>query len=379
MDMRTKLIHAGFDKKLYDGASSVPVFQASTFHQPNPLKFGKYCYARVDNPTRHALETAIAELEGAKFGFAFASGIAAVSSVLMLFQPGDHLVVGIDIYGGTYQVLTTVFKQWGLQTTFVDSTNLIAVKKALTPRTKAIIIETPSNPILKITDLAAISKIAHENKILAITDNTFMTPFLQKPLDFNFDIVIHSATKYIGGHSDIVAGLAVTNNKKLAQKLRMIQIAFGAILGPQDCWLAIRGLKTLAVRINTQQESAQQMALWLLRHPKIKKVYYPGLKNHPGRDIHFKQAKGPGAMIAFELKTAASALKFLRSVKIPLVAVSLGSVESILSYPVVMSHAAMSPKQRRERGVNDSLIRFSVGLESVDDLKKDFANALKNR
>ncbi|HAL45207.1 MAG: cystathionine gamma-synthase [Planctomycetes bacterium GWF2_42_9] len=378
MDIETKLIHSGFDRNLYHGASSLPIFQISTYHQKDPECLGEYGYSRCNNPTRQALENAIAELEGGQCGFAFASGIAAISSVFMLFQPGDHLIVSNDVYGGTHQVLTTVFKQWGLKTSFVDSTDLAAIQKAITPQTKAIFVETPSNPILKITDLAAIAEIAHSHKLYALTDNTFMSPFLQNPLELGFDIVIHSATKYICGHSDVVAGLAVTKDAELGKRLRNIQIAFGAILGPHDSWLALRGIKTLGVRMRAQQENAGKMAQWLSEQQKVKKVYYPGLKTHPGREIHFKQAKGGGAVISFELESTKGAVNFLRSVKIPLVAVSLGGVESILSYPVTMSHALMPRLEREERGINGALVRFSVGMESTEDMMKDFSQAFSN-
>jgi cystathionine beta-lyase/cystathionine gamma-synthase len=379
MDIETKLIHSGYDKNLYHGASSVPIFQVATYHQNDPEHLAKFGYSRCGNPTRDALETAIAELEGGSYGFAFGSGVAAISSVFLLFQPGDNLVVAADVYGGTYQLLTNIFKQWGLTTTFVDCTNLDLVRKAITPKTKAIYVETPSNPTLKITDLAGITKIAKENKILSITDNTFMSPYLQRPLEFGFDIVLHSATKYIGGHSDIIAGLAVTKNADLAKRLRTVQYSMGAILAPHDCWLALRGFKTLGVRMKAQQENAQKMAEWLTQQPQIKKVYYPGLKTHPGHDIHFKQARGGGAIVSFELNSTKEAVKFMRSVKIPLVAVSLGGVESILSYPVTMSHSLMPKDEREQRGITGSLIRFSVGLESVDDLIADFSSALKNK
>jgi cystathionine beta-lyase/cystathionine gamma-synthase len=252
------------------------------------------------------------------------------------------------------------------------------MRKAISAQTKAIFVETPSNPILKITDLAAIAELAHSHKLLALTDNTFMSPYLQKPLELGFDIVIHSATKYIGGHSDVVAGLVVTKNPELGKKLRNIQIAFGAILGPHDSWLALRGIKTLGVRMKAQQDNAGKMAEWLSKQPQVKKVYYPGLKTHPGHDIHFKQAKGGGAMISFELQSTKHAVAFLRSVKIPLVAVSLGGVESILSYPVTMSHALMPAKEREERGITGALVRFSVGMESAEDLMKDFSQAFNN-
>lgn len=376
MDFETELIHCGQDKNLFFGASSVPIFQNSTFHQADPSHHSEYVYSRSQNPTRQALEEAIAKLEGGKYGCAFSSGIAAISSVLMLFKPGDHMVVGVDIYGGTYGVLTTIFKQWGLTTSFVDTTNLDAVQKAITPQTKAIIVESPSNPTLKISDLKAIAKIAHENKLYAITDNTFMSPLLQRPLELGFDIVIHSATKYIGGHSDVVAGLAVTKDPELGKKLHFTQIVFGAILGPQDSWLTLRGLKTLAVRMKAQQETAGKIAQWMVSQPKIKNVYYPGLENHPGRAIHFKQASGGGAVVSFELQSKKQTLEFLRNVKVPLVAVSLGGVESILSYPVTMSHLRMPAEMREERGITDSFIRFSAGLESADDLINDFSQAL---
>ncbi len=377
MDFKTKLIHCGRNKKSFFGASSVPVFQISTYHQDDPEHLAKYGYARSENPTREALETAIAELENGSNGFAFASGMAAISSVLMLFEPGDHLVVGNDIYGGTYRILTTVFKRWGLNTTFVDSANLDTVRTAITPATKAVIVETPSNPMLRITDIAGVAGICRSKGLLAITDNTFMSPLLQRPLELGFDIVLHSATKFIGGHSDVVAGLAVTKNAELGCRLGQIQNAFGAILGPQDSWLILRGLKTLEVRLTTQQATAEKVAKWLVSRPEVKRVFYPTLEGHPGRDIHLKQSSGGGAVLSFELQSPAAAAVFLRAVKLPLVAVSLGGVESILSYPVTMSHAAMPPAQREARGITSSLIRFSAGLESAGDLLDDFRQAFE--
>lgn len=375
MNFQTKLIHSGYDRKLFFGASSVPVFQTSTYHQQDPEHLAKYNYSRSDNPTRQALESAIAALEGGVCGVAFASGMAAVSSVLMMFQPGDHLIVSNDIYGGTYLVLTSIFKQWGLKITFVNNTNLDDVRAAITPQTKAIIAETPSNPTLQITDLAGIAEIAKANKIYTITDNTFMSPLLQRPLELGFDIIIHSATKFIAGHSDVVAGLVVTKDEQIGRKIRDVQNAFGAILGPQDSWLTLRGIKTLGVRLSAQQVGAEKIANWLVSRSEVRKVFYPGLKTHPGHNIHFKQSAGGGAIVSFELKSPRCAVAFLRAVKIPLVAVSLGGVESILSYPASMSHAMMSPAQREERGITGSLIRLSVGLESPDDLINDFTEA----
>ncbi len=376
MKDRTKMIHTGHDRDLYTGAAATPIYQVSTFGQNDPEHPGRYDYARSDNPTREALEQAIAVLEGGARGLAFASGMAATSSVLLLFQPGDHLVVGRDIYGGTYRVLTTLFHRWKLDVTFVDATDPDAVRQAITPATRALFVETPANPLLQITDLRAMAAIAREHGILAIVDNTFMTPHLQRPLDLGFDVVVHSATKFLGGHSDVIAGLAVTRDEALGRRLKQIQNGFGAILGPQDSFLVSRGIKTLAVRLEVQQESALQIARWLQTRTEVRKVFYPGLDSHPGRDIHAAQTSGPGAVMSFELADGPAAVAFLKRVKLPLVAVSLGGVESILSYPVTMSHASIPRDEREARGITDRLVRLSVGLESPDDLMADLTQAL---
>jgi cystathionine beta-lyase len=374
--LETRLVHPEQDRDPRTGASSIPIYQVSTYHQDDPEHLGRYDYARSDNPTREALEVAIADLEGGARGFAFASGMAAISSVLLTLQAGDHLVVGEDIYGGTYRILTTVLKRWGLTCTFVDSTDLERFAAAITPQTKAVFVETPSNPTLKITDLAAVAALAHHHGLLAITDNTFMSPALQRPLELGFDIVVHSATKFIGGHSDLIAGLAVARDAETGRRLRHVQNAFGAILGPQDSWLALRGLKTLAVRLRQQQASAETLARWLQTQPQVTRVYYPTLDGHPGRDIHLRQAGGGGAVVSFELASRAAAVRLLKSVRLPLVAVSLGGVESILSYPVTMSHAAMPAAEREARGISAGLVRLSVGLEAVADLRADLEQAL---
>ena len=379
MNFRTRLIHSGKDRDPYTGASSIPIYQVSTYAQQDPEHLGRYDYARSDNPTREALEQAIAELEGGARGLAFASGMAATSSVLLLFQPGDHLIVGKDIYGGTYRILTTVFRQWKLDVTFVDSADSDSVRRAVTPTTKAIFVETPANPLLQITDLRAMVQIAREHNLLAITDNTFMTPYLQRPLELGFDIVVHSATKFLGGHSDLIAGLAVVREEALGRRLRSIQNAFGAILGPQDSWLVLRGIKTLAVRMDAHQRSAETIAQWLLSRPEIRRVHYPGLEQHPGRETHMRQAAGGGAVVSFELSDAAAAVSLLKRVKLPLMAVSLGGVESILSYPATMSHAAMPRAERLARGITDGLVRLSVGLEAPEDLIADLASALAEK
>jgi cystathionine beta-lyase len=371
----TRIIHSGRDRDPHTGASSIPIYQASTFHQPDPEHLGEYDYARSGNPTREALEHTIAELEGGASGFAFASGMAATSSVLLLFQAGDHLIVGRDIYGGSYRILTTVFKRWGLDVTFVDTTVPDNVLAALRPNTRGLFVESPANPLLSVTDLRAMAQLANTHNLLAITDNTFMSPYLQRPLAFGFDIVVHSATKFLGGHSDVVAGLAVTRDIMVGRRLKQIQNAFGAVLGPQDAWLLLRGIKTLSVRLDAQQATADKLARWLATRKEVKRGYYPGLDSHPGHAAHLSQARGGGAVVSFELENGPAAVAFMKRVKLPLVAVSLGGVESILSYPATMSHAAMPQDERRARGITDGLMRLSAGLEAADDLIADFAQA----
>ena len=370
MTNHTRLIHPPMDRDPRTGASSIPIYQVSTFHQEDPEHLGRYDYARSDNPTREALEQAIAQLEGGARGLAFASGMAATSSVLLLFQPGDHLVVGRDTYGGTFRILTTVFRQWKLDVTFVDSTDPDSIRRAITPATRALFVETPANPLLTITDLRSVAAIAREHKLLAITDNTFMTPYLQRPLELGFDIVVHSATKFIGGHSDLIAGLAVAREEGLGRRLRQIQNAFGAILGPQDSWLTLRGLKTLAVRMDAEQRGAEQIATWLQTRPEIRHVFYPTLASHPGRDVHLRQAAGGGAVVSFELADGAAAVRLMKRVKLPLVAVSLGGVESILSYPATMSHAAMPRAERLARGAVAFSARHFNWQSSAEALAK---------
>ena len=375
MKRQTRLVHSGRAAAPAIGAASVPICQASTFAQPDPDHPGPYDYSRSGNPTRQALEETIAELEGGATGLAFASGMAATSSALLLFEPGDHLLVGRDVYGGTYRVLTTLFKRWQLDATFVDATDPAAVRAAVRPATRGLFVETPANPLLQITDLRAMADIARERGLLSIVDNTFMTPHLQRPIELGFDVVVHSATKFLGGHSDVVAGLAAVRDAETGRKLKQVQNAFGAILGPQDSWLVLRGIRTLGVRMDAQQRAAGEIARWLAGRPEIRRVYYPGLPDHPGRDVHERQADGPGAVLSFELADEAATLPFLKQVELPLVAVSLGGVESILSYPARMSHAAMPKAERLARGITDGLLRLSVGLEAPEDLIADFQAA----
>jgi cystathionine beta-lyase/cystathionine gamma-synthase len=376
MKLRTKIIHSGKDIDEFTGASSIPIYQVSTYAQRDPINLGKLDYGRGDNLTRHAVEHVVSILEGGMGGFAFSSGMAAISSVFLLFKPGDEIIVTQDVYGGTYRVLSTIFSNWGLKSKYVDMTDISSIEKSITSSTKAIFVETPTNPLLKIIDLRAVSEIAKKNGLLTIIDNTFMTPYLQRPIEFGFDIVIHSGTKFLGGHSDLIAGVVVVKDEELALKMKRIQNSFGAILGPMDSFLLHRGIKTLAIRIEAQQKTAFELAKWLEGKRGIKKVFYPLLDNHIGRDIHLRQAYGGGAVISFELENYDIAYNFMKSIKLPLLGVSLGGVESILSYPATMSHAAMSKEERIKRGITDSLVRLSVGLEDIEDLKEDMENAL---
>jgi len=376
MDYRTKILHAAEEKDSYVGSSSIPIFLGSTFSQEDPLVFRQYKYGRSSNPTGDALEHTVAALEGGNRGFAFSSGMAAISSVFLLLKTGDHVVVCEDVYGGTHRVLTRLFDRWGLRYTFADISSREKVRKAVGQDTVAIFAESPSNPTLKITDLAGVVQEARERGILTIIDNTFMSPFLQRPIELGFDIVIHSATKFLGGHSDLIAGVVVTKEEDWGRRLKEVQVAFGAILSPQDSWLLMRGIKTLAARMEVQQRNAELIASWLSSRPEIEHVYYPGLESHPDRELHFKQASGPGAVVSFELATVEVTHAFLRSVKLPLLATSLGGVESILSYPATMSHASVPPGERMARGISDRLVRLSVGLEDPEDIIGDFEQAL---
>ncbi|WP_134685908.1 aminotransferase class I/II-fold pyridoxal phosphate-dependent enzyme [Brevibacillus migulae] len=376
MNFATKLLHGRSGIDPFTGASSIPIYQASTFHQFDLDQPGVYDYGRSGNPTRHALEEAIAVLEGGSRGFAFASGMAAISGVFMLFSTGDHLIVPEDVYGGTYRFLTKILSRLGIEVSFVDTTRISQIEAAIRPNTKAIFIETPSNPTLKVTDLAAVSRLAKAHQLLTIVDNTFLTPYYQRPLELGADIVIHSATKFIGGHSDVVAGLVVTKDEELGNQLYLIQNGMGAVLGVQDCWLVMRGLKTLKSRLDVSTHSAGKIAAWLDRHPHVQRVYYTGLAAHEGHELQERQASGHGAVLSFDVGNRDMAKALFDAVRLPIVAVSLGAVESILSYPAMMSHAAMPAEERLERGITDGLIRLSVGLEDVDDLIADLEQAL---
>jgi cystathionine beta-lyase/cystathionine gamma-synthase len=376
MKFGTKLIHNGNEIDKTTGALSIPVYQVSTYHQEDIDNPPPYDYSRSGNPTRAALEDTIAQLENGTRGFAFATGMAATSSALSIFSSGDHILVCQDVYGGTYRVTNTLFKNFGLQVDFFDATDLESIIEMIKPNTKAIFLETPSNPLLKVTDLKKAVKIAKQYGLLSLIDNIFLTPYLQRPLDLGIDVVIHSATKFIGGHSDVVAGLVVVKDDALAKKIYAVQNGFGAILGPQDSWLLLRGLKTLKIRMDYQQKSAQALAEWLAGNPKIESVYYPGLATHKDIEIHYGQSDGAGAVLSFKTKSTDVARAFMNKVELAAVAVSLGGVETIVSYPVKMSHASIPKLEREKLGITDNLIRVSVGLEDIEDLISDFEIAL---
>ncbi|XXF77027.1 aminotransferase class I/II-fold pyridoxal phosphate-dependent enzyme [Myxococcaceae bacterium GXIMD 01537] len=373
--LATRVIHFGANVDKHTGASSVPLYQATTFHHDSLEQPPEYDYTRSGNPTRQALEDSIARLEGGARGLAFSSGMAAVSTAFMLLSAGDHVICTEDVYGGTYRLLTAILGRLGIETTFVDMTDLDAVRAARRPNTRAVFLETPSNPTLRITDIAGVAEWARRHGLLTFLDNTFMTPCLQRPLELGVDVVVHSATKFLGGHSDVLAGLAVTADKALGERLKYLQNGLGCVLGVQDSWLLMRGMKTLVARMEGSERSARRLAQWLARHPAVTRVYYPGLPEHPGRALHERQSSGYGAIVSFDVGSGARARHVLERVGLPLVAVSLGAVESILSYPAMMSHAAMPREVRLQRGIGDGLLRYSVGLEAVEDLIEDLEQA----
>ncbi|MBK5273809.1 MAG: PLP-dependent transferase [Desulfuromonadales bacterium] len=376
MKLATTLIHGGPTVDLQTGALGVPIYQISTYRQTSVDHFGKYDYARGDNPTREALEETIAALEGGSRCLAFSSGMAAISTTLMIFSPGDHLVVCDDVYGGAYRVLSTIFSRMGINSTFVDATDLAAIEAAIRPETKGIYLETPSNPLLKVTDLRGAVDIARRHSLITLVDNTFMTPYLQRPLELGCDIVLHSGTKFLNGHSDVICGFAVVKDTDLGNRIRYIQNAFGTGLGPQDSFLTLRGVKTLKVRMDQSQLNTMKIAAWLKAHQRVTAMYYPGLPEHPGYAIHAAQSDGPGAVFSFELDSFETTKRLLEGSRLAAFAVSLGGVESIISYPARMSHASVPPEERKRKGITDTLVRLSVGLEDPDDLIADLDQAM---
>ena len=376
MRAKTRLIHGGIVGDEATGAVSTPIYQVSTYKQEAVGKFKGYEYSRTGNPTRHALEELIADVEFGHAGFAFGSGMAAISSVMMMFSAGDHVILTDDVYGGTYRVMNKVLNRFGLEFTFVDTGNLEEVEAAVKENTKAIFIETPTNPLLKVTDIEQLAKFAKSKNLLTIVDNTFMTPYLQNPIKLGADIVLHSATKYIGGHSDVVAGLVVVNSEELATDLHFIQNSVGAILGPQDSWLLMRGLKTLGLRMEEAGTNAQRIAEFLKAHEAVGTVIYPGLPEHKGHELMKKQATGFGGMISFDVGSKEKAGELLAKLKYFTLAESLGAVESLISVPAQMTHASIPVERRGELGIVEGLVRISVGIEDVEDLIEDLEQAL---
>lgn len=376
MRIESLAVHAGPGVD-HTGAVSVPIYLTSTFRQSGPAEHGGYEYSRTGNPTREALEAAVAQLEGGARGLAFASGMAAISTVLSLFNAGDRIVVSQDVYGGTFRVLTKVFARFGLEATFVDTTNLEALEAAVGSGAAALFIETPTNPTMRITDLRRASEIAHRTGALVVVDNTFMTPYWQRPLELGADLVVHSATKYLGGHSDVVGGVVIARTPELGENLHFLQNSIGAVLPPFDSWLLLRGLKTLAVRMERHESNARAIASWLLHQPSVSRVLYPGLPSHPGHDIHTSQAGGFGGMLSFEVHSDALADRLVRRVKLITLAESLGAVESLISLPAKMTHASIPPERRAELGISNRLVRLSVGIENLNDLIEDLDQALE--
>ena len=378
MKFNTKTIHGGQITEKGYGAVMPPIYQTSTYSQSSPGKHQGYEYSRTHNPTRHALESSLASIENGQFGLAFGSGLAAIDAVLKLFKPGDEIISTNDLYGGSYRLFTKIFEKYGLKFHFTDMQNVTNVEALINVKTQMIWVESPTNPMMSIVDIKALSKIAKANEILLAVDNTFATPFLQKPLDLGADIVMHSATKYLAGHSDVVLGALVTDNKKISDQLYFIQNASGAICGPMDSFLALRGIKTLHVRMARHCENAKKIAFFLESHTKIEKVFWPGFKSHPNHEIAKNQMTDFGAMISFTTKgnNYEEAIRVVENLTIFTLAESLGGVESLAGHPASMTHASIPKDQRELSGVVDSLIRLSVGIEDAEDLIEDLKQAI---
>lgn len=381
MKFNTKVIHGGQHHDPSTGAVMPPVYQTSTFVQSSPGQpIGDYEYSRASNPTRTALENALASIENGTKGLAFSSGLAATDCVLRSFKAGDEVIAMDDLYGGTYRMFTRIYKDSGIKFHFVDMNNLEEFKSLINENTKLVWVETPTNPLMKLADIEAIAKITKEKNLLFAVDNTFATPYLQKPLDLGADIVMHSATKYLGGHSDVIAGALIVKDEKLGEQLHFQQFATGATLGPQDSFLVLRGIKTLHLRVQRHCENGAKVTEFLNNHPKVKTVYYPGLESHPFHEIAKKQMKnGFGGMVSFTFESGKKedAIRFLEKLKVFTLAESLGGVESLANHPALMTHASIPEDKRKEIGITDDLVRLSVGVEDIDDLIEDLKQALQ--
>lgn len=375
MSIATDAAHIGLDWDTRTGAVTVPIYQTATFRHPGLGQSTGYDYSRSGNPTRQALEEGIARLDGGTRGFAYSSGMAAITSLLFLFEKGDHLIVTEDLYGGTYRLFEKVFSQFGLSFSYVDTSNAKEVARAVRPETRALFVESLTNPLVKVADIAALSALCRERELLLIVDNTFLTPYILRPLDLGADITVYSGTKYLSGHNDTVSGLVVVKDPQLAERVYFHQNSAGAVLGPQDSWLTIRGMKTLSVRLDRQLENALKIAQWLETHPRVARVHYPGLPSHPGHELLKRCGKGFGGMIAFEVDDPALVEQLLLKTKLISFAESLGGVETLITFPEVQTHADIEPEIRARLGINNVLLRLSVGIEDADDLIGDLTQA----
>lgn len=377
MNKKTQLIHGGVTTDPYTGAVTTPIYQTSTYIQDDigDMRQG-YEYSRSANPTRTALEGLIADLEEGQFGYAFGSGMAAISAIIMLLDKGDHLLINSDVYGGTYRALSKVFTRFGIEADFIDTTKIDEIEQYIKPETKMLYIETPSNPLLRVTDIKKSAELAKSHNLISVVDNTFMTPYFQNPLKFGIDIVLHSATKYLGGHSDVVSGLVATNDEALAERIGFIQNSTGGVLGPQDSYLLIRGIKTLGIRMEQVQRNTLEIIAMLQEHNAVRQVFHPSIATHLNHDIHQRQAEGHTGVIAFEVADIESAKQVIKASKYFTLAESLGAVESLISVPALMTHASIPKDIREKEGIADGLIRLSVGIEGTEDLVEDLKTAL---
>jgi len=376
MGFATTAIHAGNEPDIATGAVSVPIYQTSTYAQEGLGKNKGFEYARTQNPTRLALERNIAALENAKFGYAFASGMSAIDATLKLVKAGDHVILGDNTYGGTYRLFNRILTNYGVEFDLADTSDITSLEKAFEPNTKMVFVETPTNPVMTVTDLSAVSELAHANGAKVVCDNTFMSPYFQKPIDLGVDIVVHSTTKYLNGHSDSVGGFVALNDEKDAEWIQFVQNSVGAILSPFDSFLVLRGTKTLAVRMDAHDRNGRMVANFLTEHPKVQKVYYPGLASHPQHELAARQQSGFGGMVSFETGSLENAKKVLESVKLCTLGESLGGVESLISHPATMTHASVPQESREKLGITDGLVRISVGIEDIEDIIADLDQAL---
>ncbi|TGE66902.1 trans-sulfuration enzyme family protein [Weissella confusa] len=376
MKFETKVIHGGTQGDPVTGAVTTPIYQTSTYHQKELGGGAKYEYTRGENPTRFALESVMADIENGTDGFAFSSGMAAIHATMSLLKAGDHIVMANDVYGGTFRLVNRIMAELGIKFTAVDTADSDALKAAMTPETKMVYLESPSNPLMHVTDIAEASKIAHEGGAIAVVDNTFASPYNQNPLDLGADVVVHSGTKYLGGHADLLSGFVVVKDAKLAERFKFIQMSIGAVLSPQDSYMVQRSIKTLALRVQRHNENTMALAEFLNNHPKVAKVYFPGLPGTPDHEIAKKQMRGFGGMMSIELQPGLDVKKFVENLDVFLLAESLGGVESLIEVPAVMTHASIPREIRIANGIKDELVRISVGIEDIDDLIADMSKGL---